>query len=137
MKKRSLIINVSLFLFLFIALLSSHPFIFAEDAKSFLGTWNGAISAMGTEIEMTVKFTLDENKKINGTIDVPSQPGAVDVPLGDIKIEGKKISFMIDAPGAPGEPTFAGELNETGKKITGTFTQGGAEGTFSLEKEEK
>lgn len=136
MKKRSLI-NVSLFLFLSIAFLSSHSFIYAEDAKPFLGTWNGAISVMGMEIEITVKLALDETKAIKGTIDVPMQPGAVDVPLADIKIEGKKISFMIDAPGAPGEPTFAGELDETGKKITGTYTQGGAEGTFNLEKEEK
>ncbi len=135
MKKRSLI-NVSLFLFLSIALLSSHSFIYAEDAKPFLGTWNGAISVMGMEIEITVKFALDETEAITGTIDIPMQ-GATDLNLGDIKIEGKKISFMIDAPGVSGEPTFAGELDETGKKITGTFTQGGAEGTFNLEKEEK
>ena len=90
MKKRSLI-NVSLFLFLSIALLSSHSFIYAEDAKPFLGTWNGAISAMGMEIEITVKFALDETKAVKGTIDVPQEPGAVDVPLGDIKIEGKRI----------------------------------------------
>ena len=135
MKKRSLI-NASLFLFLSIALLSSHSFIYAQDAKPFLGTWNGAISAMGMEIEVIVKFTLDDNKAISGTVDVPLQ-GATDLPLGDIKIEGKKISFMIDSPGAPGEPSFSGELDETGKKISGTFTQGGAEGTFSIEKEEK
>lgn len=135
MKRRSLI-NVSLFLFLSIALLSSHSFIYAEDAKPFLGTWKGAISGLGQEIEIIVKFALDENKAITGTIDVPMQ-GATDIPLGDIKIEGKKISFMIDAPGVPGEPTFAGGLDETGKKIAGTFSQGGAEGTFNLEKEEK
>jgi len=135
MKKRSLI-NVSLFLFLSIALLSSHSFIYAEDAKPFLGTWNGAISVMGMEFEIIVEFALDETKAIKGTIDIPTQ-GATDLNLGDIKIEGKKISFMIDSPGAPGEPSFAGELDETGKKITGTFTQGGAEGTFNLEKEEK
>jgi hypothetical protein len=135
MKNRSLI-NVSLFLFLSTALLLSYSFIFAEDAKPFLGTWNGAISAMGMEIEITVKFALDETEAIKGTIDVPMQ-GLTDVPLGDIKIEGKKISFMIDAPDVPGEPTFSGELDETGNKITGTFSQGGAEGTFSVEKEEK
>jgi len=135
MKKRSLT-NVSLFLFLSIALFSSHSFIYAEDAKPFLGTWNGAISVMGMEIEITVKFSLDETKAITGTIDVPMQ-GATDLNLGDIKIEGKKISFMIDDPGVPGDPTFKGELDETGKKITGTFAQGGTEGTFSIEKEEK
>ncbi|UCC40218.1 MAG: hypothetical protein JSV96_01825 [Candidatus Aminicenantes bacterium] len=133
MKKRS-ILNISLFLLLSIMVLSSQSFIFAQDTKPFLGTWNGAISLMGQEIEMTLKFALDENKTITGTIDVPMQ-GATDIPLGNIKIEGKKISFMIDAPGVPGEPTFAGELDETGKKIAGTFTQGDVEGTFSVEKE--
>ena len=135
MKKR-LLINVSLFLFLSITLLSSRSFIYAEDAKPFLGTWNGAISAMGMEIEITVKLALDETKAIKGTIDIPMQ-GATDLNLGDIKIKGKKISFLIVHPEVQGEPAFAGELDETGKKITGTFTQGGAEGTFNLEKEEK
>ena len=93
MKNRSLF-NASLFLFLSISLLSSHSFIYAEDAKPFLGTWNGAISAMGTEIEITVKFSLDETKAIKGTIDVPMQ-GATDLNIGDIKIEGKKISFIL------------------------------------------
>lgn len=133
MKKRS-ILNVSLFLLLSITLLSSHSFIFAQDAKPFLGTWNGTISVMGQELEITVKFALDEAKAVTGTFDMPSQ-GATDVPLGNIKIEAKKISFMIDAPGVPGEPTFAGELDETGKKIAGTFTQADIEGTFTVEKE--
>lgn len=135
MKKRSLI-NVSLFLFLSIALLSSYSFVFAEDAKPFLGTWKGAISGLGQEIEIIVKFALDENKSITGTIDVPLQ-GGTDINLKEIKIEGKRISFMIDHPQVQGDPAFAGELDEAGKKIAGTFSQGGAEGTFNLEKEEK
>ncbi len=133
MKKRS-ILSIPLFLFLSITLLSSNSFIFAEDTKPFLGTWNGALGIMGQDFEITVKFALDDTKAITGTIDVPAQ-GATDVPLGNIKIEGNKISFIIDAPGVPGEPTFAGELDETGKKIAGTFSQSGMEGTFSVEKE--
>lgn len=133
MKKRS-ILNVPLLLLLAITLLSSNAFVFAEDAKPFLGTWNGYLSVMGQELEITLKFALDDDKAITGTIDVPAQ-GAVDIPLGDIKIEGKKISFIIDAPGVPGEPAFEGELDETGKKLAGTFIQSGMEGTFSVEKE--
>ena len=50
-------------------------------------------------------------------------------------IEGKKISFKIVHPQVQGDPTFDGELDESGKKIAGEFSQGGAVGTFSVEKE--
>ena len=77
------------------------------------------------------EFSLDENGKIQGNIDIPAQ-GAADINLTDITIEGKNISFAIE--NVPGEPSFSGELDETGKKIEGNFTQGPAEGTFLLEK---
>jgi len=86
------------------------------------------------ELEIIVEFSLDEEKNILGNIDVPAQ-GATDLPLGDINIEGKKISFKIVHPQVQGDPTFSGELDETGKKISGEFSQGGAAGTFSVEKE--
>lgn len=123
-------------IFLLFTFLSTNSSVFAQDAKPFLGTWNGALSVMGQELEIIIKFSLDDNKKIQGTIDVTTQ-GAADLTLGNIKIEGKKISFIIDHPGAPGEPTFNGELSEDGLKIEGAFSQAGAEGTFSVEKEEK
>jgi hypothetical protein len=106
----------------------------AQDAKPFLGDWKGAISVMGQELEMLAHFTMGENGAVAGTFDSPSQ-GAYGLPLGSIKIEGKKISFVIS--GVPGEPAFAGELDAEGKKIAGTFTQSGFEGTFSVEKEIK
>ena len=37
--------------------------------------------------------------------------------------------------GVPGDPTFKGALDATGKKITGAFTQGGAAGTFAVDKQ--
>jgi hypothetical protein len=61
----------------------------------------------------------------------------VDVPLGSFTVEGKKISFLIVHPEVQGDPTFKGELDESGEKITGSFTQGGGEFTFYLEKEKK
>ncbi len=106
----------------------------AQDAKPFVGDWKGAISVMGQELEIACHFTLDENGAMAGTFDSPLQ-GAYGLALGDIKIEGKKISFMI--LGVPGDPLFAGELDAAGTKIAGSFTQGGAAGTFSLEKEIK
>jgi hypothetical protein len=55
--------------------------------------------------------------------------------LDEIQIEGRKISFKIVCPGAPGNPTFSGEPDESGKTISGDFSHGGATGTFSMEKE--
>lgn len=116
------------------ALLFFHSPLVAQDAKPFLGTWNGALSVMGQELEITIELSPDEEKNIQGNIDVPVQ-GAIDVPLGEFNLEGKKISFKIIHPQVQGDPTFNGELDETGKKISGEFSQGGAVGTFSVEKE--
>jgi len=128
------LIKKLLFIPIVFALLVIHSSLFAKDAKPYLGTWKGAISAMGQELEIIVEFSLDDEKNIQGNIDVPSQ-GATDLPLGDIHIEGRKISFKIVHPEVQGDPTFNGELDESGKKIFGDYSQGGAEGTFSIEKE--
>lgn len=130
--KRLLLKNLVLIPIL-MALLLVHSSLMAQDTKPFLGTWNGTIS-IGMELEIIVEFSLDEEKNIQGNIDVPVQ-SATDLPLGDINIEGKKISFKIVHPQVQGDPTFNGELDETGKKISGEFSQGGAAGTFSVEKE--
>lgn len=106
----------------------------AQNAEPFLGPWKGSISIMGMELEIRVVFSLDESKQIKGAIDVITQ-GAMGVPLGNIEIKDKAITFMIDHPNVPGEPTFKGTLDETGKKISGDFTQSGYTGTFAVEKE--
>ncbi len=126
--------KITLTLFAGAALLAAGSPVFAQDAKPFLGDWKGAISVMGQELEILTHFTMGEDGVVAGTFDSPLQ-GAYGLPLGDIKIEGKKISFIIS--GVPGDPVFAGELDADGKKMAGSFSQGGAEGTFSLEKEVK
>jgi hypothetical protein len=124
----------SLFIPALFALLIAHSSLSAQGDEQYLGTWKGAISVMGQELEIIVEFSLDDGKNIQGNIDVPAQ-GATDIPLGDISIEGNKISFKIVHPQVQGDPTFKGALDESGKKITGDFSQGGATGTFSIEKE--
>ena len=131
--KRSLIKNL-VFVPVLFALLLVHSSLMAQDTKPFLGTWNGTLSVMGQELDITIELSLDEEKNIQGNIDVPVQ-GATDIPLGDINIEGKKISFKIVHAQVQGDPTFNGELDETGKKISGEFSQSGGVGTFSVEKE--
>lgn len=131
--KRSLLKNLVITPAIF-ALLLAHSTLMAQDTKPFLGTWKGALSVMGQELEIIIELSLDEGKNIQGNIDVPVQ-GAVDIPLGEFNIEGKKISFKIVHAQVQGDPTFKGELDESGKKIAGEYSQGGASGTFSVEKQ--
>lgn len=106
----------------------------STDTKPFIGAWKGTLSVAGIDLEIGLNFTLDEAKKIQGTFDSISQ-GGFGIKLGNIEIKDKAITFMIDDANAPGEPTFKGTLDETGKKLTGEFTQGGAAGTFAVEKQ--
>jgi hypothetical protein len=105
-----------------------------QDANPFVGSWKGSLSVAGTELEIALHFTLDENRTIQGTFDSITQ-GGFGVKLGKIEITGKSITFIIDDPNAPGEPTFKGTLDESGKKLAGAFAQSGYEGTFEVEKQ--
>ena len=124
----------SLFILLMLGISLAGAASSAQDSKPFIGDWKGGVFIQGTEIGLVAHFTLDENKNIAGTLDSPSQ-NAYGLKLADIKIEGKKITFRVDSPGAPGDPTFSGELDATGVKIKGDFSQGDASGTFSFEKQ--
>jgi hypothetical protein len=104
----------------------------AQDAKPFVGTWEGAIDVAGQNFDIILEFAL-EGDGLTGNIDLPTQ-GAEDIPLAEFKIEGKKLTFMIDHPGVPGEPTFSGELDAEGNVFSGKFTQSGMEGTFETKK---
>ena len=73
-----------------------------------------------------------EAYEITGTFDSITQ-GAFGLALGTIEIMGKTVTFMID--NVPGEPSFKGTLDVTGKKLSGDFTQGGAAGTYVVEKQ--
>ncbi len=106
----------------------------APDTKPFIGAWKGTLSIAGMELEIALNFTLDEAKKIQGTFDSITQ-GGFGIKLGTIEIKDKTITFIIDDPNVPGDPTFKGTLDETGKKLTGDFTQSGYAGTFAVEKQ--
>jgi hypothetical protein len=104
------------------------------DAKPYVGAWKGTLSIAGRDLEIGLNFTLDEAKKIQGTIDSISQ-GASGLKLGNIEIKDKAVTFVIADPNVPDEPTFKGALDETGKKLSGEFSQGGYAGTFAVEKQ--
>ena len=64
----------------------------------------------------------------SGTIDIPQQ-GATGIPLHDIAVDGSTVHFEMLA--GPQTAKFDGEMAADGT-ISGTMTQSGYEGTFSL-----
>lgn len=106
----------------------------AQDTKPFIGAWKGTLSVAGMDLEIGINFTLDEAKKIQGTFDSITQ-GAFGIKLGNIEVKEKTVTFLIQDPNVPGDPTFKGTLDETGKKLSGEFVQSGYSGTFALEKQ--
>ncbi len=106
----------------------------SKTEKPFLGSWKGQIDIMGQTLEIRLVFTLDEAKKIAGTIDSISQ-GATGIKLADIQIEDKAIGFALDPSLIPGNALMKGTLDAEGKKITGDFSQSGVSGTFTVERE--
>ena len=113
--------------FLALALTASHGL--AQDAPGFAGHWEGGIHTPQGDLGINVDMAQAEDGSWSGDISIPAQ-GAADIPLADVVVEGTTITFkMADVPG---EPTFSGTLSEDGKTISGPFTQGGAELTFTL-----
>jgi hypothetical protein len=115
-----------------IAFLVAPNAVLAQDAKPFVGTWEGTIEVPGQPLDIILEFAL-EGDALTGNIDVPVQ-GAEDIPLADFNIEGKKITFIIDHPDVQGDPMFDGELDEAGTTLAGTFSQMGGEITFKVTK---
>lgn len=118
---------------LFTALFFCFSLVVSQDVKSFEGIWEGNLSVGGQELTIIIDLAVDDEENLSGTIDIPDQ-GAQDIPLFEFKVEGRAISFKIDHPEVQGDPTFNGELDESGNVISGTFTQSGYEGEFSVEK---
>lgn len=92
------------------------------------GTWSGTIEVPDAPLDVTVRLEPGE-EGWSGTIDIPAQ-GASGVALVDVSVEGARASFVIDGP--PGDPTFDGTVD--GGSMRGTFTQGGQEFPFTLER---
>jgi len=97
-------------------------------APSIVGHWEGALEIPGQPIEFNIDFAIKDGNLI-GDISIPVQQ-AEDLPLSGIVLDGKKVAFNI--PAIRYDPTFAGELSADGKKITGTFSQGGQSVPFTM-----
>ena len=102
------------------------------QSTSVAGHWEGAIKVPkpgGLEVDVDLR---QKDGSWEGDISIPEQ-NATDLPLTKIKVDGADVAFTIDE--VPGEPTFTGKLSEDGNSLTGTFSQGGQEFPFSLQRE--
>lgn len=121
--KRSVCIAV-LLLFVFLPLCAQ-----ASDGLS--GHWKGAIQLPGTPLEVEIQIKKSPAAEWTGTISIPLQQ-AKDLPLTGFEVKGEAVRFAI--AGIPGDPTFSGTLNTETGLIEGTFTQGGQEFPFKLQR---
>jgi len=91
------------------------------------GHWSGAIGtpAGGTPAgSIVLEVDLDKaGSDWIGSVSIPAQ-GANGFPLDAITFTDGKGSFRLK--GAPGDAGFTGTLSADGKKLEGTFNQGGA-----------
>lgn len=98
---------------------------FAQDA--FLGAWQGVIGPDVINLNIAVVFEEFEGE-LQASITIPVQgfEGALSID------ELTEDSIVMSIKGIPGDPSFDGTLLED--SITGSFTQGGQELAFSLER---
>lgn len=93
------------------------------------GHWTGTIEIPGTKLECTLDFSPAPDGAWKGSISIPAQ-NAKDLPLGNVVVQGQSVSFEIS--GVPGNPAFKGTLDEAGRKLSGSFSQGGQSFPFSF-----
>jgi pimeloyl-ACP methyl ester carboxylesterase len=118
--------RVALTVLALVAAVSGARFAHAQTPTSFLaGPWDGAVEVSGSMFPVRVVFT-QTTAGWRGTADLP-QMGVTGLPLASLRIEGELVRFELNM-GTPA--LFDGRVQ--GPAMTGTFTQGGATGTFSL-----
>ncbi len=98
-------------------------------AASVAGPWSGHISLPPGPLNIALTLTTDTSGSWSGTIDIPAQ-GARGVALANITVDGRAVSFAM--AGLPGDPRFSGTIDDDGRTVTGTFTQGGGSFPFEL-----
>ncbi len=99
----------------------------AAQAAAPVGHWEGSIQLPGTELGIRVDLTAADA----GAIDIPVQ-GLRGFALGDVSATPEGVSFAM--PNIPGNPVFTGTFDESGDRISGTFSQNGQSFPFTLER---
>jgi hypothetical protein len=87
------------------------------------GRWEGRIQIPEREVSVTVDLAKTAAGAWIGSLTIPVST-SIDVPLGNITIEGAVVKFTATLPG---KATFEGKLSADGRSLTGTASN--AEGT--------
>jgi hypothetical protein len=98
----------------------------ASAQPSPAGRWEGVISVAGQSFKIVVVVN-QAAAGLEATIDVPQQ-GASGLPLARVRFEAPRLHFEL--PAGPSLAVFDGTLD--GDRVSGSFEQSGAKGTFEM-----
>lgn len=95
--------------------------------EAYLGNWQGTIDP--GDLDLAVGLTFEDRDGImQGAIQIPAQSFDGSVKISELTEDG--ITMVIE--GIPGNPTFEGRLESD--TISGSFSQGGMDTDFSLQR---
>jgi hypothetical protein len=109
----------------------SAPWTAAQPAAGPAGHWEGGIQTPEGSLAIEVDLAKNDKGDWIGTINIPPQ-NLRGFPLSGITVKGNSVVFAMKGP--PGDPRFEGTLDADAKSISGNFTQGGANLTFSVKR---
>lgn len=99
----------------------------AGEQDPLAGLWQGTLEVGGARLRLVLHLERDESGGYTGTMDSLDQ-GATGLPLAEIRLEDRQVSFALPVAAA----TFHGRLSEDGRRIDGTWSQGGLELALSF-----
>jgi len=97
------------------------------NTQDLYGPWKGHIAIQGQQLEVLLNFYEEDG--LRATIDIPQQH-AYDLPLQRVQVEEETVSFVLETGGSPAR--FEGSF--VGEQLQGSFVQGPAVGTFTVER---
>jgi hypothetical protein len=103
----------------------------APATNSILGNWLGTLDTGAAKLRVMFKITNSWSGVLSATLDSLDQ-GASDIPVNSIALKNDSVRLEVKAVAG----TFDGTLDETGKKITGTWEQAGHSLPLVLERHE-
>lgn len=99
----------------------------AAAAPSAAGRWEGKLDVPNQPLDVVVDLVAKDGA-LGGVITIPAQ-NLEAFPLTGVTAKGASVTFGM---AVPGNPTFTGTIDATGKTMTGNFTQGPVTLTFSF-----
>ncbi len=101
----------------------------ANAQNSLEGIWEGGITVPGGQLKIIFKIS-ETNSEYEGTLDIPQQ-GAKGLRLDPVSQTGDSVLIVFSAGQITG--TFSGQF-ESDTRIIGTYSQGGPNTPFSVER---